>query len=517
MRHQPSTHQAGAPRVNRRTLFRRVGIGSVAAGMLATTGTQPMTVGSRAKADRSGVATPGENRDVQMFELKSLVQGEVLLPGEDGYDAARTGWNRIVEHNPAVIVVADGPEDVAAAVRFAATRGLAVAVQATGHGPSVPADGAMLINTRRMTGLEIDPATATARIGAGVKGGQVVKGATPHDLAFLVASTPDIGVAGYLTSGGLPVLGRQFGFAADYVRAFDLVTADGQLRHVTAKAHPELFWGVRGGKGNFGVVTSIETELVTLTRLYGGSLFFPGAATREVLSGWLEWTSSQPEEMYSSLALRRFPDLPVVPEPVRGKFMIQVRVGCTGSAADGERLIQPLRTLGPIMGEVADMPYADIGGINNDPTEPAPVRDRGILLRELDDEAVERLTALAGPDATLPPGMVDIRHLGGALGRAPGAPNAISHRDAPLGMNLGMLVLPGQEEQVDSIQQTLIDELQPWDTGTTLPNYLGSGGAQPHRVRTAYSNADYDRLVALKTRYDPDNMFRINHNIPPAT
>jgi hypothetical protein len=453
---------------------------------------------------------------MQEIEMKSRLRGRVLLPGEVGYDTERNGWNLIVEHHPVMIVVAAGTEDVVAAVRYAASADLPVAVQATGHGPSVPADGAVLINTRRMTDLEVDPVTATARIGAGVKGGAVLREAARHSLAPLVGSTPDVGAVGYLTSGGLPMLGRRYGFAADHVRALELVTADGLPRRTTADEHPDLFWAVRGGKGNFGVVTWAEIGLVELPRLYGGGMFFPGAATRDVLGAWLEWTASQPEEMASSsLALQRFPDMPRVPDPVRGRFMVHVRVAYTGQPEDGERLLRPLRSMGPVMDSVSDMPYTSIGDVHNDPTGPAPVRDRGILLRELDGEAVERIATLAGPGIELPPGQVEIRHLGGALGRMPETPNAISHRDAAFGMNLGMLVPPGHEKRVDGIQQALIDGLRPWSTGATLPNFLGSGATQPRRVRTAYSDADYERLVAIKTTHDPRNLFRVNHNIPP--
>jgi FAD/FMN-containing dehydrogenase len=453
---------------------------------------------------------------VQSLELRSLVRGDVLLLGEEGYDAERIGWNLAVEHHPGVIVVAVGPDDVAAAVRFAASEGLPVAVQATGHGPSVPADGAVLINTRRMAEVEIDPAAGTARIDAGVTWEKVIEGAAPHGLSPLVGSTPDVGAIGYLTGGGLPVLGRRYGFAADHVRALELVTADGELRRATADEHPELFWAVRGGKGNFGVVTAVEIDLMPVPRLYGGGLFFPGTQTRDVLGGWLAWTASQPEEMCSSLALFRFPDMPGVPDPVRGRFMIHVRVAYTGWPSDGERLLRPLRALGPLIDTVADIPYTRIGEIHNDPTDPTPVRDRGTLLRELDDAAVERITALIGPEAELLPGMVELRHLGGALSRVPQTPNAIGHRDAAFSIVLGMIVLPGHDEQVDKIQRALIDGLYPWDTGAALPNFLG-GDTQPLQVRAAYRDADYERLTAIKATYDPQNLFRVNHNIPPPS
>lgn len=468
-----------------------------------------------------GIARParGSPRSAPGSQSSDLpsVQGQVLRPGDEGYDAERAGWNPIVQHAPSIVVVAAGADDVVAAVRHAASAGLPVAVQATGHGPSVSADGGVLISTRQMTGLAIDPTARIARIGAGVKGTPVIEAAMPHGLAPLVGTSTDIGMVGYLTGGGLPVLGRAYGFAADHVRAIELVTADGQLRRATADEHPDLFWAVRGGKGNFGVVTAIETGLVPLTRLYGGGLLFPGAMARDVLRGWVAWTASQPDEMSSSLALRRFPDLPAVPEPMRGKLLVHVRIAYTGPPEDGESLLRPLRALGPTMDTVAEMPYTRIAEINNNPTEPAPVRERGTLLRALDDEAIERLVALAGPNAELPPGVVESHHLGGALARPPAIPNAVGNRDAAYTLHPVMIAPPGQVEQVDRLQQAIFDGLRPWDTGATLTNFLSSADITPRQVRAAYRPADYERLAAIKATYDPHNLFRVNHNIPPAS
>ncbi len=460
--------------------------------------------------------SPRKGPDMRASDRALGVQGQVLRPGDEGYDAERAGWNTIVQHRPAVIVVAVGADDVAAAVRYAAAEGLPVAVQATGHGPSVPADGAVLVSTRRMTDLEIDPATATARISAGVLGRQLIDAAMPHGLAPLVGTSTEIGMVGYLTSGGLPVLGRAYGFAADHVRAIEVVTADGQVRRATADEHPDLFWAVRGGKGNFGIVTTIETGLVPQPRLYGGGLLFPGAAAREIVRSWVAWTAGQPDEMSSSLAPRRFPDLPAVPEPMRGELLIHVRIAYTGSAEEGEHLVQPLRALGPLIDSIAETPYDRIGEINNNPTEPAPARERGTLLRALDEEAIERLVALAGPDVDLPPGLVESHHLGGALGRAPAIPNAVGNRDAAFSLHPVMIAPPGQVEQVDRLQQALSDGLTSWDTGATLANFLSSADSHPDRVRAAYRASDYQRLAAIKATYDPRNLFRVNHNIPPA-
>jgi FAD/FMN-containing dehydrogenase len=345
---------------------------------------------------------------------------------------------------------------------------------------------------------------------------KVIAAAAPHGLAPLVGSTPDVSAVGYLTGGGLPVLGRRYGFAADQVRGLELVTADGRLRDVTPRSHSDLFWAVRGGKGNFGIVTSIDVDLLPLERLYGGGLFFPGDATAEVLRGWLAWTASLPDDMCSSLALARFPDTSPIPEAMRGQFTIHIRIAFTGSAADGEQLLRPLRALGPVADTVADMPSSRIGEVHSDPIEPVPVRDRGILLRRLDDDAIDRVVAMAGPQAKLPPGMVEIRHLGGALARPPQTPHAIGQREAEFTFILGMVAMPGQTGQVDALQQRLIDGMAPWDTGGALPNFLSSTETAPHEVRAAYRAADYERLAAIKAVYDPHNVFRVNHNIPPA-
>ena len=274
-------------------------------------------------------------------ELKTLVDGSVFLPGEEGYARETAGWNLLVEHHPSLVVVPLTPEDVALAVRFAATESLPVAVQATGHGPAFAADEAVFVSTRRMTSLGIDVSAPAARIGPGVKWEPVIEQAGRHGLAPLVGSTPDVSAVGYLTGGGLPVLGRSYGFSADHVRSLEVVTADGEIRHASDREHPELFWAVRGGKGNFGIVTSITTGLLRLSRIYGGGMIFPGEKTREVLRTWLEWTSSQPEAMNSSVALARFPDAPGIPDPLRGQFVVHLRIAFTGSAGRGRDIGAP--------------------------------------------------------------------------------------------------------------------------------------------------------------------------------
>jgi len=448
-------------------------------------------------------------------ELRALIDGDVFLPGEEGYARETAGWNLLVEHHPSLVVVPVTPEDVALAVRFAARESLPVAVQATGHGPAMAADGSVFISTRRMMSLGIDVTAATACIGPGVKWEPVIGQAGRHGLGPLVGSTPDVSAVGYLTGGGLPVLGRRYGFSADHVRSLEVVTADGEIRHASDREHPELFWAVRGGKDNFGIVTSITTGLLRLSRIYGGGLIFPGEKTREVLRTWLEWTSSQPDEMSSSVALARFPDMPGVPDPLRGQFVVHLRIAFTGSAEDGETLVRPLRALEPSMDAVTEMPYTRIGEVHNDPLEPVPIRDRGTLLGPLNEAGADRITELAGPDAEMPPGLVEVRHLGGALARPPASPSALGNRGAAFSFVTGMVTMPGEVERIDAIQRDLFGGMAEWDTGGKFPNFLAAD-SDPASVKKAYEETDYRKLRAIKGTYDPDNIFRINHNIPPA-
>ena len=448
-------------------------------------------------------------------ELGSLIDGGVFFPGEEGYEHETAGWNLLVEHHPSVVVVPFTPEDIALTVRFAAGESLPVAVQATGHGPALPADGSVFVSTRRMTSLGIDVSAPAARIGPGVKWEPVIQQAGPHGLAPLVGSTPDVSAVGYLTGGGLPVLGRRYGFSADHVRSLEVITADGEIRHTSDREHPDLFWAVRGGKGNFGIVTSITAGLLRLPRFYGGGLIFPGEKTREVLRTWLEWTESQPDDMSSSVALARFPDAPGVPDPMRGQFAVHLRIAFTGSAEEGETLVRPLRALGPSMDAVTEMPYTRIGEVHNDPLEPVPVRDRGTLLGPLNEAAADRIAELAGPDAEMPPGLVEVRHLGGALARPPASPSALGNRDAAFSFVTGMVTMPGEVERIDAIQRDLFGGMAEWDTGGKLPNFLAAD-SDPESVKRAYEESDYRRLQAIKATYDPENLFRVNHNIPPA-
>jgi FAD/FMN-containing dehydrogenase len=442
--------------------------------------------------------------------------GPVFRPGDDGYDAERAGFNLTVDHHPELIVGATGPQDVVAAVGQASARGLAVAVLTTGHGPAVPADGQMLINTRRMSDVQVDPAARTARVGGGVRWRQVLPRTVPHDLAPLNGSSPHVGVVGYTLGGGVGPLGRSYGFAADRVCRVDMVTADGQLRQVTADSEPELFWAVRGGKGNFGVVVGLEFELVPVSRLYGGGLFFSAEATADVLHTYGRWAPTAPEQMSSSVLLMEFPPIPEVPELFRGKYITHLQLAYAGPAEEGERLVQPLRDIGlQILDTLAELPYTEVGKIYDEPTDPAPAYDSNIALHTLDADAIDTILSLAGPNAGSPL-TIEIRQLGGAYARPPAIPSAVGGRDAAYMLFAACILQPGQEEAMRRAHEHLHERMRPWATGGTIYNFSGVSQAGPERVKLAFAPADHARLAKAKAIYDPENMFRLNFNIPPA-
>ncbi|SCF45675.1 alpha/beta fold hydrolase [Micromonospora mirobrigensis] len=475
-----------------------------------------VTIAQDARTATAGSREPTPITAGAVAELAAVATGPVLRPADEGYAAECAGYNLAVPHRPALVVGATNPADVQAAVRFAAAHDLPVAVLATGHS-ALPSAGAVLITTRRMNAVSIDAERRTARIGAGVRWQQVIDEAAKHGLAPLNGSAPTVGAVSYTLGGGLSPIGRTFGYAADHVRAIELVTADGELRRVTAESEPELFWALRGGKGNFGVVTALEFGLFPVARIYGGGLFFPGEFTAEVLRTWSSWTVGLPDEMTSSVALLQLPPAPDVPEPLRGRFVVHVRMAYVGSAQEGARLVEPLRAIGPaLIDSVTEMPYAAIGSVHNDPPMPIPFSDRSTLLREFTPALADTIIELAGPASQSPLAMLEIRHLGGALDRRPEPANAVDTRGSAYLLYGVAIGGPDQAEAAGEYLTRLIADLGPWSTGRRFVNFFSAVDAAPEGVRTGYRPESYERLVAVKRRFDPRNLFRVNHNIPPA-
>ena len=444
--------------------------------------------------------------------LRRQVAGPVLTPADTDYEAEIAAWNLITTHRPQIVVGAVCAEDVKAAVRYAVEHGLSVAVQATGHGASFPVNDGILITTKRMTHVSVDVQRGLARVEAGAKWAHVVAATAPYGLAPLLGSTSDVGAVGYTLGGGMGPLGRKYGFAADRVRTLDIVTGDGKLRTISADSDPDLFWALRGGKGSFGVVTAMEIDLVLQPRIYGGAMFFAAADAPAALHAWRDWVETVPEEMTSSVALLRLPDVEFVPEPLRGKLTLHVRIAYTGEACIGEKLVEPLRTVAtPMIDMVRDMPFTESDTIHMDPVDPMPSWHDGRLLGTFPAEAVDALLATAGPDVEVPLIFAEIRHMGGALGRQPLVPNAVSGRNGAFSL---FVLGPGVPPVVGAVQAAgarVIDALAPWQTSGKLFNFLGTTDAGPAVVASVYPAETTARLLELKDRFDPRNIFRHGH------
>ncbi|MEU0039823.1 FAD-binding oxidoreductase [Streptomyces sp. NPDC006333] len=452
-------------------------------------------------------------------ELARHIDGPVFLPDDEGYAAecATYNMNRVLE--PVLAVGATCEADVRAAVRFAAERSMPVAVKSTGHQVVLPACGAMLIATSRMNGVTVDPEHRTVRVEAGARARDVVHATVAHGLAPASGSSPTVGVVGYTLGGGQsPLLGRTLGYAADHVREMRFVSAEGVARTVTADSEPDLFWALRGGKGNFGVVTSMDLEVFPVTRFYGGGLWYPGEQVADVLHIWRQWVAELPEEMTSSVAVQRLPARHELPEPLRGAFVAHLRLGYLGEAEDAERLIAPLRNLASPLGDtIGEKPYSALAEIHLDPPDPLPYYDRTTCLRELPEEAVNALVELIGPDSQCPLANVEVRALGGGFDRDPPVPNAISTRGIPFVMFGFGVGGPEQGETMRGHLNRVMEGVEPWAADRRMVNFMsGDEATTKEAVRQAYGADRYDRLAQVKRIYDPSNMFRMNHNIRPV-
>ncbi len=447
-------------------------------------------------------------------DLRSAVHGPVHAAGDDGMAAEVATWNLAVQHTPAIAVGATCAADVVAAVSWAVAHDLKVAVQATGHGPVRNAAGSVMISTRRMQGVAIDPDRRIARVQAGVKWHRVLEAAAEYGLAGLCGSSSDVGVVGYSLGGGMGSLGRKHGFAADHIRAVEIVTADGRLRRVTADSEPELFWAVRGGKGNLGIVTALEMELVPVGSLYAGGIFFAGADAAAVLHAFREWAPTLPEEVSTSVAILRVPPLEELPPPLRGQTVVHLRYAYSGAdVEEGERLIAPMKGAGTILlGFVGPILPTEMDGIHMDPVDPLPAWEKGMLLEELTGETVEALLEAAGPQVEIPLIMAEIRLMGGALGRQPEVPNAVAGRSGAYSVLVLGPAVPELADVVPAVGKGVLRALMPWAAPGVLTNFLGDVTG-PAEVLNAYPAETQRRLMAVKRTVDPAGVFSFGHAI----
>ena len=474
-----------------------------------------LKVGVAAAVAGSAAPAAGRGMDSAIRALRARVHGRVAAAGDPGYDEGRGAWNLAVDQRPLVTVLASREEDIVAAVTFARERGLGIAVQATGHGVALPADGGVLINTSRLRTVRIDPAARTAATAAGAVWSDVLPQAHEYGLAPLSGSSSGVGVAGYTSGGGSGWLGRQYGYAADSVVAARVVTAAGSVVRADANNHPDLFWALRGGTSNFGIVTQLEFKLYPVSHVYGGGIYWPVERAREVADVYRALAADAPEALTTRLVLLQLPPLPVIPEPLRGRRLIAVQGVFAGSEAAGARLFEPLRRIGGAVEDAVSMiPMTAADGVARDPKDPTPALVHTELLDEISPELVRYLVAeVARPAAQIV--SIEIRHQGGAFARTPETPSAVGVRPRGFWLNAIAAVMPprgraGAEADLTALRRNLA----PWVTGAVFLNGIDEFGKD--RVRSAYAPETWRRLAEVKRQYDPDNIFRFNRNIPPA-
>lgn len=437
--------------------------------------------------------------DIDLAALRAAVSGPVLGAGDVELVAELAGYNLALDHAPVAVVGATGAEDVAAAVRWAGARGIAVGVLATGHG-DLSQRGTLAITTRRMDRVDVDPATRRATVGAGVKWARLVEAAVPHGLAGLNGSSTDVGIVGYTTGGGVGPFVRKHGFASDRVRRIQVVTGDGAIREVTAESDRELFDVLLGSKDAVGIVTELEFELIEVPRMYGGGLIYGAADIPAVLRAWREWAPTLPEDMTTSVSILRAPDIEAVPPPLRGRTVAHLRVAYLGSAEEGRALLAPMLACAtPMMDMVEEMSYAAIDTVHLDPVDPMPFWADGSFLADLDEDAVETVLAAAGPEQEVPLFLVELRHMAGAAQRGT---QGLAPRDAQYLVGVVGPLVPELREVVPAVAQGVVDALAPWAASRTGLNWVN-----PYRVaercELAWGPAERERIADVRARVDP--------------
>jgi FAD/FMN-containing dehydrogenase len=438
--------------------------------------------------------------------LRDAIDGPVYLPGDDGYDAARLPFQRKFDPQPALIAEATGPVDVRAAIRVARENGLPLAVQATGHGVVQPADGGLLLKTNRMAAVEVDPERQVARVGGGALWSDVIAAAAPYGLAPLSGTSAGVSVAGYTLGGGAGWLSRAYGYAADSLLSADVVTADGELLTADAERIPDLHWALRGGSGNFGVVTALEFRLFPVERVYGGIAFFDADRAADTMALYREWALDEPDESNTAVVVMQLPPLPQLPEALRGRRVLVLRALYIGGAADAEPVLAPLREAAgePLMDALREMTFAETATAMGPPPPPMATEMHFDLFREVPDEVLDAAVGAAVS-------AVELRHWGGAMARPPADAGPLGHRDVPFSVTVTAMAPEREQLAADGVGEVAA-ALRPYATGGSFLNFLGD----PARTASAYTPEDYRRLAAIKRVYDPDNVFGGNHNIPPA-
>ena len=455
------------------------------------------------------------SRGEQIASLRSRLAGRLVMAGDAGYDELRQVQDVTLDRRPLGIVHAANADDVALAVRYARDHGLALAVRSGGHsmaGHSM-VDGGIVVDLSGLKRVSIDPLLRTARVQAGATSGDLAGPAHDFGLALSTGDTSSVGMGGLVTGGGIGFMVRKYGLAIDNLLAARVVTANGDIVTASEDDHPDLFWAIRGGGGNVGVVTELELRLAPVGHVLGGVLILP--ASREVLRGYLEYTVDAPDGLTTLANLMHVPPAPFVPEERVGELVLAIHPCWAGRFGAGERALAPLRALAaPIADAVSLIPYPRI----YDFTAHQAVRHgwsmRSTFAHALSDAAIDASLA-AMERATSPYSIVHFRGLGGAYARVGNEETAFAHRDKRyLFAAIGVWLDPTEDATPHRAwTEALWQQVRSEGDGVYV-NFLADDG--PRRIREAYPEATYARLAEVKRTYDPHNLFKRNQNVPPA-
>ena len=465
----------------------------------------------------SAVHTGTASQEVQEFAAR--VRGEVITPGDEGYDTARQVWNAMIDRYPALIVRCASVADVLNALSFARTHHLVVAVRGGGHNVAGngTCDDGMVLDLSPMKSMRIDPVRRIARAGAGLTWGEFDHETQAFGLALTGGIQSTTGIAGFTLGGGFGYLARKHGLTCDNLVSADVITADGQFLTASASEHADLYWGLRGGGGNFGIVTSFEFRLFPLGPVLGGMVIYPEARAREVLHFYREYVTTVPDELFTIPLFSTAPAAPHVPPHLHGKAVFNIFLCYAGHPEEGERILHPLRTFGPPEVDlVRTRPYTEMQTL----LDAANPRGRfnywkAEYLSGYSDEAIDTLIDYAGRKPS-PYSKILLSHLQGAISHVGHDETAYIHRTAPFLLNINaMWTDPHEFDKHIGWARDFWAAMQPFSAGGVYVNFLSNEGED--RVRAAYDTNTYERLVALKNKYDPTNFFHLNQNIKPTT
>ena len=448
------------------------------------------------------------------ISFANSIRGTVTYAADRRYDELRTPWLQVMDQHPALIVEAASVEDVVASINLAREGGLLLGIMTTGHGIAAPCDGGLLLRLSCLKHVEVDVAQRTMRVEPGVTSRDLLKASLKHDLAFPIGQVSNVGIVGYTLGGGMGWLVRKLGMAADRIISADVVLADGSLTHASAEEHPDLFWALRGGGGNFGIVTSLDVEVTPIVHVVGGEMYYSLDRAGDIMRFYRTWSSELGEDTSTIFRLVAVPPDTSAPPSIRDKACCMIGL-CHTNLDTADAVLTPLEQLGkPLVNSVKRCTIADMGEL--DPashSSGAPAYGQVEFLKELSDEVIDGLVELA--HTMIPPLMqFEVQQLGGALTRSSTASGAFHASRAPYLLHLESRAVKTPMAEIARKTRDAFAALGDAYTGEKYYNFL-RGDEQP-LVENAFGAEKFARLREIKRNYDPTNLFRLNLNVTPA-